>query len=63
MAICLDFDWQTNEFMLYCRITQLRKSHTQPGATPFFQPVAGSTKKNSCHKGQLFQLGFADYIS
>ena len=19
MAICLDFDWQTDEFMLYCR--------------------------------------------
>ena len=25
MAICLDFDWQTNEFMLYCRTTQLRE--------------------------------------
>ena len=25
MAICLDFDWQTNEFMLYCRSTQLRE--------------------------------------
>ena len=25
MAICLDFDWQTNEFMLYCRATQLRE--------------------------------------
>ena len=22
---CLDFDWQTNEFMLYCRVTQLRE--------------------------------------
>lgn len=27
MAICLDFDWQTNEFMLHCRSTQLRE-HT-----------------------------------
>ena len=25
MAICLNFDWQTNEFMLYCRTTQLRE--------------------------------------
>ena len=25
MAICLDLDWQTNEFMLYCRTTQLRE--------------------------------------
>ena len=25
MAICLDFDWQTNEVMLYCRTTQLRE--------------------------------------
>ena len=25
MAICLDFDWQTNEFMLYCRTSQLRE--------------------------------------
>ncbi len=24
MAICLDFDRQTNEFMFYCRTTQLR---------------------------------------
>ena len=23
--ISLDFDWQTNEFMLYCRTTQLRE--------------------------------------
>ena len=23
--LCLDFDWQTNEFMLYCRTTQLRE--------------------------------------
>ena len=23
--ISLDFEWQTNEFMLYCRITQLRE--------------------------------------
>ena len=23
--ISLDFDWQTNEFMLYCRSTQLRE--------------------------------------
>ena len=22
---CLDFDWQTNEFMIYCRSTQLRE--------------------------------------
>ena len=22
---CLDYDWQTNEFMLYCRSTQLRE--------------------------------------
>ena len=22
---CLDFDWQINEFMVYCRSTQLRK--------------------------------------
>ena len=31
--ICLDFDWQIDEFMLYCRSTQLRpqtmKSHEQ----------------------------------
>lgn len=25
MAICLDFDWQTNEFIVYCRSTQLRE--------------------------------------
>ena len=25
MAICLDFDWHTNEFTLYCRTTQLRE--------------------------------------
>lgn len=25
MAICLDFDWQTNEFMVDCRTTQLRE--------------------------------------
>ena len=25
MAICLDFDWQTNEFIVYCRTTQLRE--------------------------------------
>ena len=25
IMICLDFDWQTNEFMLYCRTTQLRE--------------------------------------
>ena len=29
MAICLDFDWQTNEFMLYCRTSQLRKKIDQ----------------------------------
>jgi len=23
--VSLDFDWQTNEFMLYCRTTQLRE--------------------------------------
>ena len=23
--ICLDFDWQIDEFMVYCRSTQLRK--------------------------------------
>ena len=23
--ICLDFEWQTNEFMVYCRTTQLRE--------------------------------------
>ena len=23
---CLDFDWQINEFMVYCRRTQLRKN-------------------------------------
>ena len=23
--ICLDFDWQINEFMVYCRSTQLRE--------------------------------------
>ena len=23
--LSLDFDWQTNEFMLYCRTTQLRE--------------------------------------
>ena len=22
---CLDFDWQINEFMVYCRSTQLRE--------------------------------------
>ena len=22
---CLDFDWQINEFMFYCRSTQLRE--------------------------------------
>ena len=28
--ICLDFEWQTNEFMVYCRTTQLReKSMTE----------------------------------
>ena len=25
IMISLDFDWQTNEFMLYCRTTQLRE--------------------------------------
>ena len=25
MAICLDFDWQIDEFMVYCRSTQLRE--------------------------------------
>ena len=23
--LSLDFDWQTNEFMLYCRATRLRE--------------------------------------
>lgn len=23
--ICLDFDWQIDEFMVYCRSTQLRE--------------------------------------
>ena len=30
MAICLDFDWQTNEFMVYCQGTQLREKN-MPG--------------------------------
>lgn len=25
MAICLDFDWQIDEFMVYCCSTQLRE--------------------------------------
>ena len=33
MAICLDFDWQTNEFMVYCYIPPvvgfLMVSHTK----------------------------------
>ena len=29
MAICLDFDWQTNEFMLYCRSSQYKEKHVR----------------------------------
>ena len=27
--ICLDFDWQIDEFMVYCRISQLRPKTMQ----------------------------------
>lgn len=36
MAICLDSDWQTNEFMLYCRSAQLRENDAFLRTNPAF---------------------------
>ena len=50
MAICLDFDWQTNEFMLYCRTTQLREktmlSYEQ--TLRLFEKEAHPFRENGC---------------
>ena len=42
---CLDFDWQINEFMIYCRSTQLREksmaSYDQSKKKNLFQKPVG----------------------
>ena len=56
MAICLDFDWQTNEFMLYCRTTQLREktmlSYEQ--TLRLFEKEAHPFRENGCDALPVF---------
>ena len=41
---CLDFDWQINEFMVYCRSTQLREKSMQVTNKPFASLSVGVLK-------------------
>ena len=53
-----DFEWLTDEFMLYCRSTHLRKSHTQPGTTSFFTPCLAAQKRTAALEGNCSSLDF-----
>ncbi|MGM9550019.1 MAG: hypothetical protein ACI3V5_09275, partial [Faecousia sp.] len=39
MAICLDFDWLTDEFMLYCRIPKITETTSRSRNIPAIKYV------------------------
>ena len=49
---CLDFDWQINEFMVYCRSTQLREKSMMAyplGATGSARQLSLCRQLSPCH--------------
>ena len=48
--ICLDFDWQIDEFMVYCRSTQLREKTmlSYERTLRLFEKEAHPFRENGC---------------